>query len=229
MTVAPPLAGREVLLVVGGGISAYQSAQLARELLRLGARVETVLTAAAQRFVGGVTFAGITGRAARTALWDPGFAGELHIELTRRADLVVVAPATADLLARAALGLADDLATTVLLSARGPVVMAPAMHPRMWEHAATRSNVRALAARGVTLVGPVVGALASGEEGIGRMSEPEAIAAAAAAALRGATSDEPARAAPTASAPPAPTAPPPQAATARVGAAGHPAAPSGSA
>jgi phosphopantothenoylcysteine decarboxylase/phosphopantothenate--cysteine ligase len=171
-----PLAGREVLLIVGGGIAAYKSAVLARELLRAGARVETILTDAAQRFVGAVTFAGLTGRAARTELWDPGFSGELHVALAERADAIVVAPATADLLARAALGLADDLATTTLACARGPIHFAPAMHPRMWNNPATAAHVAALRARGHVMVGPVVGPLASGEHGIGRMDEPEAIA-----------------------------------------------------
>lgn len=171
-----PLHGREVLLIVGGGIAAYKSAALARELLRRGAAVETVLTPAAERFITGVTFAGITGRAARTALWDPSFPGELHIELTRRADLVVVAPATADLLARMAAGLADDLATTCLLAAKGELFVAPAMHPRMWEHPATQAAVATLRARGVRVVGPDTGPLASGEVGVGRMVEPEAIA-----------------------------------------------------
>ncbi|MFO0603218.1 MAG: bifunctional phosphopantothenoylcysteine decarboxylase/phosphopantothenate--cysteine ligase CoaBC [Polyangiales bacterium] len=180
MEATPPLRGREALLVVGGGIAAYKSATLARELLRLGASVETVLTPAAQRFVTGVTFAGITGRPARTELWDPSFPGELHIELTRRADLVVVAPATADLLARMAAGLADDLATTCLLAAKGEVFVAPAMHPRMWEHPATQAAVGTLRARGVRVVGPDTGPLASGEVGIGRMTEPEAIARAVA-------------------------------------------------
>lgn len=183
------LAGREIVLVVSGGISAYKSAIVARELMRMGASVETVLTPAAQRFIGGVTFAGITGKPPRTELWDPSFAGEIHIELTRRADLIVVAPATADLMARSAHGIADDLATTLLLSARSPIVMAPAMHARMWNHAATQANVRTLQSRGVTLVGPVVGALANGEVAMGRMSEPEAIAQAAAEALAGDLSD----------------------------------------
>jgi phosphopantothenoylcysteine decarboxylase/phosphopantothenate--cysteine ligase len=178
-----PLAGREVLLVVGGGIAAYKSVTLAREMLRAGAKVETVLTAAAQRFVTGVSFAGVTGRAARVDLWDANYPGELHIELTRKADAVIVAPATADLLARMAHGLADDLATTCLVAAKGPVFVAPAMHPRMWEHPATQANVALLRARGVTVIGPVVGPLASGETGIGRMSEPEAIARAVLAAL----------------------------------------------
>jgi len=171
-----PLRGREALLIVGGGIAAYKSASLARELLRLGASVETVLTPAAQRFVTGVTFAGITGRPARTELWDPSYPGELHIELTRKADLVVVAPATADLLARMAHGLGDDLATTCLLAAKGEVFVAPAMHPRMWEHAATQAAAATLRARGVHVIGPDTGPLASGEVGVGRMSEPEVIA-----------------------------------------------------
>ncbi len=177
------LTGREVLLVVGGGIAAFKSALVARELQRAGASVETVLTHAGQRFISGVTFAGITGRAARVDLWDPSYPGELHIALTAKADLVVVAPATADLLARMVHGLADDLATTCLLAARGPVVVAPAMHPRMWEHPATHANVALLAARGVVFAGPAVGPLASGESGIGRMVEPEDIALAAARAL----------------------------------------------
>jgi phosphopantothenoylcysteine decarboxylase/phosphopantothenate--cysteine ligase len=180
---ASALAGREVLLVVGGGISAFKSALVARELQRRGALVETVLTAAAQRFVTGVTFAGITGRAARVDLWDPSYPGELHIALAAKADVVLVAPATADLMARMAHGLGDDLATTCLLAARGPVVVAPAMHPSMWEHAATRANAAALHARGVAFAGPVVGPLASGESGIGRMAEPEAIVDAAARAV----------------------------------------------
>jgi phosphopantothenoylcysteine decarboxylase/phosphopantothenate--cysteine ligase len=179
------LAGREIVLIVSGGISAYKSAIVARELIRMGARVETVLTKAAQRFIGGVTFAGITGRPPRVDLWDESFPGELHIELTRRADAIVVAPATADLMARAAHGIADDLATTVLLSANSPVIIAPAMHERMWQHPATQENVGALVAHGVRLVGPVVGALASGEVAMGRMAEPDAIAHAVADTLAG--------------------------------------------
>lgn len=178
-----PLRDKTALLVVGGGIAAYKSAILARELQRMGAAVETVLTDAAQRFIAGVTFAGITGRPARTELWDPSFPGELHIELTSRCDVTVVAPATADLLARMAQGLANDLATTALLAARGPLLVAPAMHPRMWEHPATQANVATLRARGVIVVGPEDGPLASGESGIGRMTEPADIAAAVARAL----------------------------------------------
>ncbi len=184
-SVAGRLAGREIVLVVSGGISAYKSAIVARELMRMGANVETVLTPAAQRFIGGVTFAGITGRPARTELWDPSFAGELHIELTRRASAIVVAPATADFMARVAHGLADDLATTVMLAANCPVVMAPAMHARMWDQPATRANVQSLRDRGVSFVGPVVGPLASGDVAMGRMAEPEAIALGVADRVRG--------------------------------------------
>ena len=182
---AKRLDGREIVLVVGGGISAYKSAIIAREIIRLGGAVETVLTQNAQKFIGGVTFAGITGRPPRVDLWDASFAGELHIELTRRADAIIVAPATASLMARAAAGIADDLATTVLLSARGPVLMAPAMHARMWDHAATIANVSLLRARGIRFVGPVVGPLANGEVAIGRMAEPEAIAQSLADLLTG--------------------------------------------
>ncbi|MBI5512322.1 MAG: bifunctional phosphopantothenoylcysteine decarboxylase/phosphopantothenate--cysteine ligase CoaBC [Deltaproteobacteria bacterium] len=178
-----PLAGRELLLVVGGGIAAYKSAVLVRELQRLGAGVQTVLTAAGARFVTPVTFAGLTGRATRTDLWDPSHPGELHIDLTSRADALVVAPATADLLARASLGLADDLATTCLLAWQGPLVLAPAMHPRMWHQPATQEHLARLRARGATVCGPTEGPLASGEVGMGRMSEPEELAKAVCAAL----------------------------------------------
>ncbi len=174
---------RDVLLVVGGGIAAYKSVMVARELVKRGARVETVLTRAAERFVSGVTFAGITGRPAHTKLWDPAFAGERHIALSSRAAVAAVVPATANLLARMAHGLANDLATTCLLATAAPVVVAPAMHTRMWQHPATQANVALLAARGVRFEGPVAGALASGEEGLGRMSEPEFIADAIALAL----------------------------------------------
>lgn len=170
------VAGKEVLLIVSGGIAAYKSAILARELLRAGAKIETILTEAAQKFVGGVTFAGLTGRAPRTDLWDDSYSGELHVELASKADLIIVAPATADLMARAANGIANDLATATLLCAKGPVLFAPAMHSRMWNHGATQANVRALTERGATMVGPVDGALASGEVGVGRMLEPEDIA-----------------------------------------------------
>ncbi len=177
------LAGKTVLLLVGGGIAAYKSVTLARELQRRGAHVEVALSAAAQRFVTALTFAGVTGRAAHTSLWDETLPGELHVALTDRADVVVVAPATADLLAKMTHGLADDLPSVCLLCARGPVVVAPAMHTRMWEHPATRDNLAVLRSRGVLIAGPETGPLASGAVGLGRMREPEALADDVAAAL----------------------------------------------
>ncbi|MDP3277604.1 MAG: bifunctional phosphopantothenoylcysteine decarboxylase/phosphopantothenate--cysteine ligase CoaBC [Deltaproteobacteria bacterium] len=182
-TTARTLEGKHVLLIVGGGIAAFKSVTLARELLARGATVDTLMTDAGQRFVGAVTFAGITGRAPLTDLWDASFSGELHVELTDRADLIVVCPATADLMAKAAAGLANDLATAALLCAKSPVLWAPAMHTRMWDHPSTRSNIAALRARGDLMEGPVVGALANGAVGAGRMSEPTAIALAVERAL----------------------------------------------
>jgi phosphopantothenoylcysteine decarboxylase/phosphopantothenate--cysteine ligase len=191
-----PLAGRTVALCVTGSIAAYKAVEVARLLLRAGARVLPVMTASAARFVGPVTLAGICGEAAATDMWDPSFAGELHIKLAERADLVAIVPATADVLARLAQGRADDLVTALALCARGPVLAAPAMHPRMWDHPATARNVADLSAQArVTLVGPVRGEVASGDEGTGRMADPAAIVAAATALLQRAPSapSEPAR------------------------------------
>ena len=140
------------------------------------------MTATADRLVGTETFAALTGNPVQISLWEqPGVV--VHVELARSADLAIVAPATANVIAKLANGLADDLLTATLLEARCPLVIAPAMHTGMWEHPATRSNVAALKERGVRLVGPVSGALAAGDEGIGRMAEPEDIAAAARAAV----------------------------------------------
>jgi phosphopantothenoylcysteine decarboxylase/phosphopantothenate--cysteine ligase len=175
--------GRQVLVGVGGGIAAYKAVLLVRELQRRGATVRVVLTEAAQRFVGAVTFAGLTGEAPTTNLWDPDYPGEVHVELAEFAELFVVAPATANLLGRAANGLADDALTATLLCYDGPLVFAPAMHYRMWDDAGVQRNVAALTARGARLAGPVEGPLASGAVGWGRMSEPEAIADACDAAL----------------------------------------------
>jgi phosphopantothenoylcysteine decarboxylase/phosphopantothenate--cysteine ligase len=180
-----PLAGRKVVLAVTGSIAAYKSVLLARLLVKAGAEVLPVMTASAAKFVGPATFAGITGRSVAMDMWsEPGasggtFAGELHVALGDAADLVVIAPATADVLARLAHGRADDLVTALALCARGSVLAVPAMHPRMWEHPATQRNVAELVAQGrVTLVGPVSGEVASGDVGMGRMVEPEAIFAA---------------------------------------------------
>ncbi|HEY2512270.1 MAG TPA: bifunctional phosphopantothenoylcysteine decarboxylase/phosphopantothenate--cysteine ligase CoaBC, partial [Polyangiaceae bacterium] len=186
-----PLEGRTVALAVTGSIAAYKSVELARLLVQAGAKVLPVMTASAVRFLGPVTLSGICGQAVALDMWDPGFSGEMHVSIADRADAVVVAPATADFLARLATGRADDLATALLLCAREvPVLVAPAMHPRMWSHPATQESVAAIARhRRVQLVGPVVGPVASGEIGMGRMSEPSAIAAALGVALRAGVRD----------------------------------------
>jgi phosphopantothenoylcysteine decarboxylase/phosphopantothenate--cysteine ligase len=147
-----------------------------------GARVTTVMTEAATRFVGPETFAALTGRAAHTSLWErPGEV--LHVRLAREADVAVVAPATANAIAKLALGLADDLLTSTLLEYDGPLVVAPAMHTGMWSAPATRANVATLADRGARFVGPVEGALAHGDEGFGRLAEPAEIVEAIVAAV----------------------------------------------
>jgi phosphopantothenoylcysteine decarboxylase/phosphopantothenate--cysteine ligase len=167
------LAGRTVVLAVTGSIAAYKAVLLARLLVQAHAKVLPVLTTSASHFVGGVTFAGITGETVRTDMWDASFAGEMHVELAAKADLILVVPATADVLARFASGRADDLLAALVLCAKCPVLAAPAMHPRMWDHPATQANARTLAAQGrVGLVGPTSGPVASGEEGFGRMTEP---------------------------------------------------------
>jgi phosphopantothenoylcysteine decarboxylase / phosphopantothenate---cysteine ligase len=179
------LAGRRVLLGVTGGVAAYKAVLLARLLIRAGAEVQVVMTAAATRFVGPDTFTALTGRPARSDVFDEP-AKVLHVRLAHEADVAVVAPATANVLARLALGLADDMVTSTLLEARCPLVVAPAMHTGMVEHPATQANLRTLAERGVAIVGPATGSLAAGDEGPGRMSEPEEILAAVVAAAGGA-------------------------------------------
>lgn len=182
MRVSDPLSGRTIALCVTGSVAAYKAAILARILVRAGAKVLPVMTASGARFVGPVTLSGICGEPVASDMWDASFAGELHVSLAERADLVAIVPATADVLARLAQGRADDLVTALALCARCPVLAAPAMHPRMWGHPATQRNVADLAAQGrVVLVGPVEGEVASGEVGTGRMAEPEAIAGAMAA------------------------------------------------
>lgn len=171
-----PFDERRILLVVAGGIAAYKSVALLRALRTAGARVEVLMTSAAERFVGKVTFEALAARPVHTDLWTRPLA---HIELGKDCDLVVVAPATADLLAGMAQGRADDLATATLLAADCPVLVCPAMNTRMWDHPATRRNLDLLTEDGVRLVGPVHGELAEGETGIGRMAEPEQIMAVA--------------------------------------------------
>ncbi len=172
-------AGRHVVLGVSGGIACYKSCTLARRLTEAGATVDTVLTASAAEFVRPVTFEALTGRPVLTSLWERDRA-LAHIGLAREPDLVIVAPATANVLARAAMGLADDVLTALLLARTGPVLAAPAMNDAMYAHPATRTNLKMLAGRGWQFVGPETGPLAEGpSDRPGRMSEPEAILAAA--------------------------------------------------
>jgi phosphopantothenoylcysteine decarboxylase/phosphopantothenate--cysteine ligase len=174
---ASPLAGRRVLLGVTGGVAAYKAAYLARLLRERGAEVQVVMTPAATRFVGPETFAALTGRQAHSDVFERT-EDVLHVRLAHEADAAVVAPATANVLAKLATGVADELLTSTLLEFRGPLVVAPAMHSGMWIHPATVENLRVLQGRGVGVVGPVEGPLAAGDEGVGRMSEPEDIVAA---------------------------------------------------
>ena len=172
------LDGREIVLGVSGGIAAYKAAALASLLVQHGAGVTAVLTRNARRFVGCATFAALTGRPVATRSFDAAVHPlGAHIELAARADLVVVAPATADLLAKAAAGGADDLLTTMLLCAECPVLMAPAMNAAMWSKASVQRNVRHLAEDGVRFIGPATGWLSCRRQGTGRMAEPEDIAA----------------------------------------------------
>jgi phosphopantothenoylcysteine decarboxylase/phosphopantothenate--cysteine ligase len=168
------LQGRHILLGVTGGIAAYKSAELVRLLVKEGATVQVVLTEAASRFVGAATFQALSGRPVHGDLWDARVPDSMaHIALAREAELVVVAPATAHTLARAANGLADDLLSTLLLAAGKPVLYAPAMNREMWQHPATRRNVALLRADGAWVSGPAAGEQACGEVGEGRMVEPE--------------------------------------------------------
>jgi phosphopantothenoylcysteine decarboxylase / phosphopantothenate---cysteine ligase len=171
-----------VVLGVAGGIAAYKVVSLLRLLTESGHDVQVVPTRAALEFVGAPTWAALSGHPVRTEVWD-GAHEVPHVRLGRAADLVVVAPATADLLARAAHGLADDLLTSTLLTATCPVLLAPAMHTEMWEHAATQANVATLRARGVQVIDPASGRLTGADTGPGRLPEPEELYAACLQAL----------------------------------------------
>jgi phosphopantothenoylcysteine decarboxylase/phosphopantothenate--cysteine ligase len=178
------LAHGRVLLIVGGGVAAYKALELTRLLRKAGLGVRPILTAAGARFVTPLSLSALAEEETRTDLFSDADEARMgHIALSRAADLIVVAPATADLMAKAAHGLADDLASTTLLATDKPVIMAPAMNVRMWLHPATRRNLKTLTGDGVLMVGPDVGAMACGETGPGRMAEPEAIFAAIMAAL----------------------------------------------
>src|SRR3990170_2690110 len=168
--------GERILLIVGGGIAAYKSLELVRRLKERGASVRAILTKAGAEFVTPLSLSVLSEERAFTHLFDLKDEAEIgHIKLSREADLVVVAPATADLLAKMAQGLADDLATAVLLATDKPVLTAPAMNVRMWQHPATRRNLATLKADGILFVGPDEGEMACGEYGPGRMAEPQAI------------------------------------------------------
>ena len=181
---------KKVLLIIGGGIAAYKSLLLIRELARRGIETQVILTTGGAEFVTPLSAGALSGKTVFTNLWDmtPTVEGEAemgHIELSRSADMIVVAPATANLMSRAAHGVADDLATTTLLATDKRVLYAPAMNVRMWEAAATQRNVKALNADGALFIGPDAGEMACGEFGPGRMAEPEAIADAVQGALMG--------------------------------------------
>ena len=168
--------GKRILLIVGGGIAAYKSLELVRRLKERGASVRAILTKGGAEFVTPLSLSVLTEEKAFTDLFDLKDEAEIgHIRLSREADLIVVAPATADLLAKMAHGLADDLATAVLLATDKQVLAAPAMNVRMWEHPATRRNLATLKSDGTQFVGPDEGEMACGEYGLGRMAEPQAI------------------------------------------------------
>jgi phosphopantothenoylcysteine decarboxylase/phosphopantothenate--cysteine ligase len=165
-----------ILLIVGGGIAAYKACELIRLVRKAGGSVRCVLTAGGAQFVTPMALAALSEQPVHTSLWDLKDETEMgHIQLSREADLVVVCPATADLMAKMAAGIADDLATTLLLATDKPVLAVPAMNVRMWGHAATVRNVARLRADGVTVLEPDEGPMACGEYGPGRLPEPEAI------------------------------------------------------
>jgi len=173
------MTGKRILLIIGGGIAAYKACELIRLIRKAGMRVRCVLTRGGEHFVTPMTLAALSEEQVYSALWDLKDETEMgHIQLSREADLVVVAPATADLMAKMAAGLADELASTLLLATDKPVLAAPAMNVRMWLHPATRRNVARLRADGVTVMEPDEGEMACGEFGPGRLPEPEAILAA---------------------------------------------------
>lgn len=186
MGVLPMLAGKRILLIIGGGIAAYKALELIRLIQKAGGSVTPVLTRAGAEFVTPLSVGALAKSKVHEALFDLTSEAEMgHIELSRSADLLVVAPATADLLAKMATGRADDLASTLLLATDKRVLVAPAMNVRMWEHPATARNLATLRSDGVLVVGPDEGEMACGEYGPGRMAEPPAIVEAIKAALGG--------------------------------------------
>lgn len=179
-----PLRGYEVVVCVCGGIAAYKSAALVSKLVQAGAGVSAALTRSGRRFVGAATFRGLTGRPVLTTMWhNVGTSDMDHLRPSETADLIIVAPATANIIGKLAGGIADDLVSTLLLAADCPVLMAPAMNDRMWLHPAVQRNADFLRTHGVLFVGPDEGWLACGTRGPGRMSAPEQIFAAVQAQL----------------------------------------------
>jgi phosphopantothenoylcysteine decarboxylase/phosphopantothenate--cysteine ligase len=176
MKAAPPIEAPRILLVVGGGIAAYKACELVRLIRKGGGEVTCVVTKGGQQFVTPLALAALSENQVYTNLFDLKDEAEMgHIQLSREADLVVVCPATADLLAKMASGIADDLATTLILATDKPVMAVPAMNVRMWEHDATQRNIALLVSAGVTVLEPDQGPMACGEFGYGRLPEPEAI------------------------------------------------------
>ncbi len=173
------LQGQRVLLCVCGGIAAYKAADLVRRLREAGAEVRVAMTGNAQRFVGAQTFQALSGQPVRSSLWDAQAEAAMgHLELARWAQRIVIAPATANTLAKLAHGFADDLVSTLCLASTAPLSVCPAMNHVMWKHPATQANLALLHERGVQVIGPDDGPLAEGESGPGRMTEPLAIVAA---------------------------------------------------
>jgi len=179
-----PNPGRRILLALCGGIAAYKSAELARRFTKAGCEVQVVMTDSALRFIGAQTFQALTGKPVRSSLWDEAAEAAMgHIELARWPDAIVIAPATANTLAKIAHGFADDLLTTLVLATDKPIFVAPAMNRLMWANAATQANMSTLRSRGFRVIGPGSGAQACGEVGEGRVAEPEEVAAVVLAAL----------------------------------------------
>lgn len=178
MLIDQTLVNRTILLIITGGIAAYKTPDLVRRMRERGAAVRVIMTKGAQGFITPLTLGAVSGGPVFTELWDRDAEHDIgHIRLAREADLVVVAPATADFMAKMANGIADDLASTVLLATTAQVLIAPAMNPKMWDHAATQRNVETLRADGIGFIGPEAGEMAeSGESGVGRMAEPMHIA-----------------------------------------------------
>ena len=186
------LNGKRIVLIISGGIAAYKSLDLIRRLRERGARVLPVMTKGAQQFITPLAAGALSAETVYTELFDRAAEHDVgHIRLARDNDLILIAPATADLMAKMSHGIADDLATAVLLATDKPVLVAPAMNPRMWQHSATRRNVTRLQADGIHFIGPATGEMAeSGESGVGRMSEPQEIADLVENLLAGAQSDD---------------------------------------